>query len=132
MVIEGEARVIAPREKVRRPRVVLPEVHLHVQGAQYARLIAATEALAPVSVAVVHPCDALSLTGALDAAMQGMIIPVMVGPKDRIEAAAREAGRSLNGVEILDTPHSHAAAATAVSLVRSGKVGPDEGFSAYG
>lgn len=121
-VIEGEARVIAPREKVRRPRVVLPEVHLHVQGAQYARLIAATEALAPVRTAVVHPCDALSLTGALDAAEQGIILPVLVGPKDKIEDAARQADRSLDGIEIIETPHSHAAAHKAVALVREGKV----------
>lgn len=66
-VIEGVAQVIAPREKVRRPRVVLPEVHLHVRGAQYARLIAATDPLDPVPTAVVHPCDPLSLAGALDA-----------------------------------------------------------------
>jgi acyl dehydratase len=51
-VIEGVARVIAPRDKVRRPRVVLPKVYLHVQGAQYARLIAATEDLKPVRTAV--------------------------------------------------------------------------------
>ncbi len=122
MVIEGVARVIAPREKVRRPRVVLPEVHLHTQGAQYAKLIAATEALAPVRTAVVHPCDALSLIGALDAAHQGMIVPVLVGPKATIDAAARAAGRSLDGIEILDAAHSHAAAAAAVALVRAGKV----------
>ncbi|MFT7135504.1 MAG: phosphate acetyltransferase [Akkermansiaceae bacterium] len=121
-VIEGVARVIAPREKVRRPRVILPEVHLHVQGAQYARLIAATEDLKPVRTAVVHPCDALSLTGALDAARQGIIIPVLVGPMLKIEAAAREAGRSLDGFEVVDAPHSHAAAQAAVALVRSGKV----------
>lgn len=120
-VIEGEARVIAPREKVRRPRVVLPEVHLHVRGAQYARLIAATEALEPVRTAVVHPCDPLSLTGALEAARRGMIAPVLVGPRGKIEATAREAGEALDGVEIMDTPHSHAAAAAAVALVRAGK-----------
>jgi phosphate acetyltransferase/phosphate butyryltransferase len=122
MVIEGQARVIAPREKVRRPRVMLPEVHLHVQGAQYARLIAATQALEPVRTAVVHPCDALSLIGALDAAHQGMIVPVLVGPKAKIAAAALAAGRSLDGLEILDAPHSHAAAAAAVALVHTGKV----------
>ncbi|MCZ4354586.1 bifunctional enoyl-CoA hydratase/phosphate acetyltransferase [Roseovarius aestuarii] len=122
MVIEGVARVIAPREKVRRPRVVLPEVHLHVQGAQYARLIAATEDLEPVRTAVVHPCDALSLTGALDATRQGMILPVLVGPKAKIEAAAQEAGLSLEGIEVIDTPHSHAAAKAAVALVRAGKM----------
>jgi len=121
-VIEGMARVIAPREKVRRPRVVLPEVHLHTQGLQYARLIAATEDLAPIRTAVVHPCDALSLTGALDAAQQGIILPVLVGPQAKIEAAAQEAGYSLDGFEIVDTPHSHAAARAAVAIVRAGKV----------
>ncbi|WP_099827114.1 bifunctional enoyl-CoA hydratase/phosphate acetyltransferase [Oceaniglobus indicus] len=121
-VIEGVAKVIAPRDKVRRPRVVLPEVHLHEQGAQYARLIAATAALAPVRTAVVHPCDALSLGGAIEAAQQGMILPVLVGPRARIDAAAQDAGCNLDGIEIIDTPHSHAAAAAAVALVREGKV----------
>ncbi len=120
-VIEGEARVIAPREKVRRPRVVLPEVHLHVQGAQYARLIAATDDLAAVRTAVVHPCDGLSLKGALEAARRGMIVPILIGPSSKIEAAARAAGQSVDGLEIVDTPHSHAAAAAAVALVRAGK-----------
>ena len=93
-VIEGVAEVIAPREKMRRPRVVLPVVHLHVQGAQYAKLIAATEDLAAVRTAVVHPCDGLSITGALEAARQGMIVPVLIGPRAKIEVAAKAAGRS--------------------------------------
>ncbi|MEM5477993.1 bifunctional enoyl-CoA hydratase/phosphate acetyltransferase [Pacificibacter sp. AS14] len=122
MVIEGVARVIAPREKVRRPRVILPEVHLHVQGAQYARLIATTTGLEPVRTAVVHPCDALSLSGALDAARQGIIIPVLVGPRIKIEAAAKEAGCDFDAFEVIDAPHSHAAAEAAVALVRAGKV----------
>lgn len=122
LVIDGEAEVIAPREKVHRPRIVLPEVHLHVRGAQYAKLIAATQDLPAVRTAVVHPCDALSIVGALEAAHQGMIEPVLVGPRAKIETAAKAAGRSLDGIEIIDTPHSHAAAAAAVGLVRSGNV----------
>ena len=122
IVITGMARVIAPREKVRRPRVVLPEVHLHAQGAQYARLVAATETLDPVRTAVVHPCDPLSLIGALEAAEQGIILPVLVGPKAKIVAAAKLAQHSLDGIEIIDALHSHAAATTAVALVRAGKV----------
>ena len=121
-VIEGVAEVIAPRDKVRRPRVVLPVAHLHVQGAQYAKLIAATRGLAAVRTAVVHPCDGLSLNGALDAASKGMIVPVLVGPNSKIAAAAAVAGRSLDGIEIVDAPHSHAAAIAAVGLARAGKV----------
>ena len=121
-VIEGVAEVIAPREKVRRPRVELPLAHLHVRGAQYSRLIEATHGLAAVRTAVVHPCDGLSLNGALDAASKGMIVPILVGPKAKIAAAAAVAGRSLDGVEIVDAPHSHAAAIAAVALAREGKV----------
>ena len=121
-VIEGEALVIAPTEKVRRPRVVLPEVHLHERGARFNDLIEATAALVPVPTAVVHPCDALSLQGAPEAGSHGNIIPVLVGPRAKIEATAKEIGKSLNDVEIVDVPHSHAAAREAVKLVHEGKV----------
>jgi phosphate acetyltransferase len=121
-VIDGTARVIAPADKVRCPRAVLPDVELHVPAAQYARLIAATTDLTPVRTAVVHPCDELSLTGALDAAERGIIVPILVGPKARIVAVAKAAGCSLTGIEVVDTPHSHAAAAMAVALARAGKV----------
>ncbi len=121
-VIDGTARVIAPADKVRCPRAVLPDVELHVPAAQYARLIAATTDLTPVRTAVVHPCDELSLTGALDAAERGIIVPILVGSKARIVAVAKAAGCSLTGIEVVDTPHSHAAAAMAVALARAGKV----------
>ncbi len=121
-VIEGQALVIAPTEKVRRPRVNLPEVHLHERGARFDALIKATSSLAPVRTAVVHPCDALSLEGALEAGVQGMIVPILVGPKAKIEATATEISRDLNGIEIVDVPHSHAAAEMAVSLARADKV----------
>ena len=121
VVIEGRAEVIAPTEKVRRPRAVLPEVHLHERGARYRDLLAATHDLPPVRMAVVHPCDELSLSGALQAASQGMIVPILVGPRAKIEAVAKEAGLSLDGIEIVDAPHSHAAAERAVALVREGK-----------
>lgn len=121
-VIEGQALVIAPSEKVRRPRVMLPEVHLHERGARFAALMKATAALAPVRTAVVHPCDGLSIEGALEAGARGMIIPVLIGPRAKIEAAAAEAERDLHGIEIIDVPYSHAAAERAVALAREGKV----------
>jgi phosphate acetyltransferase len=56
-VIKGEALVIAPTQKVRRPRAVLPEVHLHERGARYRQLIEAAHKCQPIRTAVVHPCD---------------------------------------------------------------------------
>lgn len=122
IVVEGVASVIAPTAKVRRPRTALPEVHLHERGARYDRLIEATRSLEPLRMAVVHPCDELSLVGALEAKRQSLIVPVLVGPEAKIRRTAATAGLSLDGVEIVDTPHSHAAAARAVDLARGGTV----------
>ncbi len=120
-VIEGEAEVIAPTAKVRRPRAMLPEVHLHEHGARYRQLIEATRALEPLRTAVIHPCDANSLTGALEAWTQGLITPILVGPGAKIRAAAEAAGIDIAGIEMAEAPHSHAAAAQAVALVRAGR-----------
>jgi phosphate acetyltransferase/phosphate butyryltransferase len=121
-VITGEAEVLAPTEKVRRPRVLLPEVHLHERGVHWNRMIEAARRFAPALTAVVHPCDAASLEGARAAREAGLIVPVLVGPRPKIEAAARAAGLALDGIEIVDAPHSHAAAERAVSLARAGQV----------
>ncbi len=121
-VVEGEALVIAPSVKVRRPRAALPEIHLHEEGARYRQLIEATRAIEPLRMAIVHPCDELSLIGALEARAQGLIEPVLIGPEAKVRKAAAAAGRSIDGIELVDVPHSHAAAARAVELARSGAV----------
>ena len=122
-VIEGDAQVIAPDERIERPRTALPEIRLDVAGNDgLARLLAHVAPLEPIRVAVVHPCDALSLSGAIDARDAGLIDPVLVGPRARIEAAAAGAGIGLEGLAIEDVPHSHAAAARSVELAREGRV----------
>jgi phosphate acetyltransferase len=88
----------------------------------YERLLARARTLPAVPTAVVHPCDAASLSGAIDAAKMGLIAPVLVGPGQRIRAVAQKADLDLSGIEIVDTPHSDASAAAAVRLVREGRV----------
>jgi phosphate acetyltransferase len=88
---------------------------------KYERLLKRAKAVPAVITAVVHPCDESSLTGAVDAAKAGLITPILVGPKARIEAVAKEHGISISGYELVDSPHSVAAAAEAVQLVRAGK-----------
>lgn len=73
-----------------------------------------------IRTAVVHPVDVLSLSGAMEGHQRGLIEPVLVGPSARITAAASQAGIDLAGIEIIDTPHSHAAAAEAVRLAARG------------
>jgi phosphate acetyltransferase/phosphate butyryltransferase len=91
-------------------------------GRFFEALIARAALLPPVKMGVVHSCDALSLEGALAARDRGLIIPVLIGPRAKIEAAGRDAGLSLAGVEIVDAPHSHAAAESAVDLARHCKL----------
>jgi phosphate acetyltransferase len=88
---------------------------------KYDALIYACHALAPVRTAVVHPCDETSLAGALDAAQAKIIKPILVGPEARIRALAASLGLDLTGLQVIATPHSHAAAAKAVEIVRAGE-----------
>ena len=88
---------------------------------KYERLLARCENLAPVPTAVAHPCEATALAGAVEAAKQNLIVPLLVGPAARISETAAEAGIDLGNLTIIDVPHSAAAAAKAVELIREGK-----------
>ncbi|MGD0317518.1 MAG: bifunctional enoyl-CoA hydratase/phosphate acetyltransferase [Xanthobacteraceae bacterium] len=89
---------------------------------KYDRLIYACHALAPVRTVVAHPCDETSLRGAVEAAEAKIIKPVLVGPEARIRALAASFGLDLTGLQLVDTPHSHASATKAVEIVRTGEV----------
>jgi phosphate acetyltransferase len=88
---------------------------------KYDRLIAAAKKVPPVGTVVVHPCDETSLRGAADAAEARLITPILVGPAAKIAGAASKHGINISGFEIVDAPHSEAAAAKAVELVHAAK-----------
>jgi phosphate acetyltransferase len=88
---------------------------------KYQLLVDTARTLQAVTTAVAHPCDESSLSGAVDAARLGLILPILVGPRTRIEALAQACGLDISGYPIIDAPHSHAAAALAVEQVRCGK-----------
>ena len=121
-VIKGEANVIAPSEKVRRPRALLPEVHLHERGLRYRQLIEEARKSPPIRTAVVYPCDSASLSCALDCASEKLIIPILVGPEDKLRKIAQDAKLDLQGIEIVGAPNSLAAVDRAVALAREGRV----------
>jgi len=121
-VLRGTAKVIAPSAKVRLPRVSAPLIQLFDPEARFKDLLALGKGLEAVRCAVVHPCDVESLTGAMDSARYGLIIPVLIGPEVRIRFLAQEAGIDLTGVEIISVTHSHAAAEKAADLAASGDV----------
>jgi phosphate acetyltransferase len=88
---------------------------------KYQRLIAFCQSQPPLTTAAAHPCDRASLEGAVEAAQMGLIAPLLVGPRERIGAVAEECGLQIADYPLIDVPHSHAAAAKAVELVREGK-----------
>jgi len=94
---------------------------LAAQPSKYDRLIAAAQAETPAVTIVAHPCDETSLRGALEAAEMGLVKPVLVGPEAKIRYVAAEHRLEIGGREIVDVPHSHAAAAKAVALIREGR-----------
>lgn len=89
--------------------------------AKYQRLIDYCKTIPPTPTAVVHPCDQGSLEGAMEAARLGLIAPILVGARERIQAVADACGIDLSEVQMVEAPHSNAAAAAAVALVREGR-----------
>jgi phosphotransacetylase/acyl dehydratase len=120
-VITGTAVTMAPTEKIRRPRVTLPEVQLRRHD-KYQQFVDRCAKLGAVPTAVVHPCDGAALEGAIRAAEADLISPVLVGPEAKIRSVAAAERIDITGYEIVDAEHSHAAAAKAVALARAGKV----------
>lgn len=88
---------------------------------KYERLIAMAKAVPASPTLVVHPCDETSLRGPVEAAEAGIIMPILVGPAAKITAVARENGINIDRLELVDVPHSEAAAAKGVELIRAGK-----------
>jgi phosphotransacetylase len=88
---------------------------------KYERLLERCRGIAAVPTAVAYPCDESSLSGAIDAAKQGLIVPILVGPAATIAEVARAKGIDISGVQVVDAPNSRAAAAKAVELVRLGQ-----------
>jgi phosphotransacetylase len=88
---------------------------------KYERLLEKCRGLAPVPTAVAHPCEETALAGAVEAAAKKLIVPTLVGPAAKIQAVAKAGGIDIEGLAIVDTPHSHEAAARAVEMVRQGK-----------
>ena len=122
VVIDGEAEVIAPADKQRIARTDLPELLMADKNLRYEQLLNASQGLPRIKMGVVHPCSREALEGALDADRLGLIRAILIGPEPRIRSLAKDCRLDLSGFAIVDVPHSHAAAAKAVELARSGQV----------
>jgi phosphate acetyltransferase len=88
---------------------------------KYERLLERCRGIAPIPTAVAYPCDESSLSGAIDAAGLGLILPILVGPTATITAIAKSKGINLNGAEIVEAATARASANRAVEMVRLGQ-----------
>ena len=121
-VLYGLARVMAPTQKVRRPRYDAPHIQLFDPQAHLRALLARGDGLSAIRCGIVHPCDADSLRGAMESARHGLIVPVLIGPEAKLREIAEQADIDLGGVDIESVPHSHAAACRAAEMAAAGQV----------
>jgi len=121
-VLYGVAKVMAPTEKLRMPRIHAPHISLFDPEQRHANLLALGAQLEPVRCGVVHPCDADSLQGAMDAHHAGLIQAVLIAPEKKLRALAAEAGIDLTGIEVIHVEHSHAAADLAAQMAADKKL----------
>jgi phosphate acetyltransferase len=120
-VFTGTASVFAPTEKKIQERMALPELKATRGHHVFEDLIERCASLRAVSVAVCHPCDEVSLRGPVEAAERGLIEPILVGPRAKIESVAAEFGMDVSKYRIIDTAHSHESAERSVALCRTGE-----------
>jgi len=89
---------------------------------RHRNLLALGAHLEPVRCGVVHPCDADSLQGAMDAHRAGLIQAVLIAPEKKLRALAAEAGIDISDVTVIDVPHSHAAAEMGAQMAANQKL----------
>jgi phosphotransacetylase/acyl dehydratase len=122
VVISGEAEVMAPAEKLRIHRTELPEPLLADKNVRYDQLLAAAKDCPRIRMGVVHACSLEVLEGALEAHRLGLIEAFLIGPVARVRSLAEGHQLDLTGIALVDVAHSHAAAAKAVEMARTGEV----------
>jgi phosphate acetyltransferase len=120
-LVTGTVTVSAPTKRIAYDEVVPPEVVLR-RGDKFAQMIKACEMLSPVTCAVVHPCDRDSLLGPIESAKRGLVVPILVGPEEKIRAVAKAEDVDLAPYRVVPAAHSHAAATKAVEMARAGEV----------
>ncbi len=122
VVISGEAEVLGPKNKITRPRRVLPEVKLIERFVRFGELIRMAEPKAAIATAVAHPVDKVTLLNCVEARKNHLIEPILVGPENKIRSVAEEAEIDLEGIRIVPAEHSHAAADIAAKMAAEGEV----------
>ncbi|NLP32154.1 MAG: bifunctional enoyl-CoA hydratase/phosphate acetyltransferase [Oligella ureolytica] len=105
LVLDGKADVIAPIVKYERDNLEVPGL-LVQRHRHFEELLHRAKQCDPIPVAVVCPHNKTSLGGALLAAKEGIIIPILLGNAATIRATAKEIGEDISGMEVIDVQGS--------------------------
>ena len=124
IVVSGTAEVIAPTQKVRRPRIDLPVVRLDDRETRFREVMGRIEArnLASVVTAVVDPADTDSIAGLAAAAERNIIVPILVGVEATLREAAQASGVDIGAFQLVATANRRDAVLEAIRLAREGKI----------
>lgn len=122
MVMEGQAEVVAPTKKIRRPKAVLPQISLRRPFSLFDVYLQRAKQFPALRTGVIHPVHKKIIEAIHDAAQHGLIDPLLIGAKERIIQAAAEAKIDISNYEIIDVEHAHAAINKAIAMAREGDV----------
>lgn len=123
VVMEGQAEVVAPTKKIRRPKTVMPEIRLRRARSLFEAYLRKAKDLGPVTTGIIHPIHEKVIEAAVVAQQAGLIHPIFIGPQGRIQHTAETAKIDISHYEIIDTEHSHDAVRKAAALAHAGDVG---------
>lgn len=122
IVMEGQAEVVAPVKKIRRPKAILPEISLRRSHSLFDNYLKKAKELGALRAAAIFPVHEKIIIAIHDAKQAGFIIPILVGPEDRIKHAAELAQIDISSYEILSVENVLAAINKAIALARDGSV----------
>lgn len=123
LVMEGVAEVVAPIKKIRRPKAILPEISLRRPNSLFTPYLQQAKNLSPLRTGVIYPVHEKIIAAIVAAEQAGYIIPVLIGPKTRIQLAAKNVNLDISQFEIIDAEHHRAAIQKTIHLAREGDVG---------
>jgi len=120
VVAEGAAEVLAPAQKLVVPRHEIAAIAVQTHD-KFQAFVDRVKPLRPVPTVVAYPCSDAAIEAAIEAAREGMIEPILVGPLAAIRAAAAHARADLAGLRLVDAADSRDAAEKSTALARAGE-----------
>ena len=121
-VISGEAVVVAPKKKSKVKSVSLPQIKFKdPENSLCNQIIESAKLLSPLITAVVQPIDENSLVGAVEAAEDKLILPVLIGDEKKIKETAKQTSTNISKYKIIHAKNDDEAVLKAIKLAKQGK-----------